>query len=252
MTEGNGPPGLEGKVALITGSSRGIGAGIARVLAHNGADVFINYRCDKAGADEVAQSIRSTGRRAWPVQADVREPDEIKCLFERIERETGFLDILVNNAVEPIAKTAMRLTVDEWDRSINVAARALLLCAQRAVPLMAGRDYPSIIHVSSRGAARGGGAYCALGVAKAAAESLVRYLAADLAGAGINVNTVRAGSVDTVAARVMRGGVAPTPAPDHPLRRLSEPEDVGRVVAFLCTPAAAWVRGQVLDATGNV
>ena len=252
MTEGNGPLVLEGKVALITGSSRGIGAGIARVLADNGADIFINYRSDQAGADAVAQSVRSTGQRTWSIQADVREPGEIKRLFEQIERETGFLDILVNNAVEPIAKTAMRLTVDEWDRSMNVAARALLLCAQRAVPLMAGRDSASIIHLSSRGAASGGGTYCALGVAKAAAESLVRYLAADLAGAGINVNTVRAGSVDTVAARIMRGGVAPTPMPGHPLGRLSDPEDVGRVVAFLCAPAAAWVRGQVIDASGNV
>ncbi len=251
MEKGNGPRALEDKIALITGSSRGIGAGIARVLADNGADVFINYRGDKAGADEVARSIRSTGRRAWSIQADVREPGEIKRLFEKIERQAGFLDILVNNAVEPIPKTAMQLTVDEWDRSMNVAARALLLCAQAAVPLMAGRDSASIIHVSSRGAARGGGAYCALGVAKAAAESLVRYLAADLAGAGINVNTVRAGSVDTAAARIMRGGVPPAPDPGHPLGRLSEPEDVGRIVAFLCTPAAAWVRGQVIDASGN-
>ena len=251
MTEGNGHPTLAGKVALITGASRGIGAGIARILATNGADVFVNYRSDKSGADEVAESIRSSGRRAWPVRADVREPHQIKRLFEHIERETGFLDILVNNAVEPIAKTAMQLTVDEWDRSMNVAARALLICAQRAVPLMTDRDGAAIIHVSSRGAASGGGSYCALGVAKAAAESLVRYLAADLADAGINVNTVRAGSVDTAAARTMRGGVAPTPADDHPLHRLSEPEDVGRVVAFLCTPAAAWIRGQIIDATGN-
>ena len=252
MTDGKGPYDLEGKVALITGSSRGIGAGIARVLADNGADVFVNYRSDKAGADDVARSIKASGRRAWPVQADVRKTDEIERLFEQIGQETGFIDILVNNAVEPIAKTAMALTVDEWDRSMNVAARALLLCAQRAVPLMAGRDHPSIIHLSSRGAARGGGTYCALGVAKAAAESLVRYLAADLACDGINVNSVRAGSVDTVAARVMRGGVPPAPAPDHPLGRLSESEDVGRVVAFLCTPAAAWIRGQVIDATGNL
>ena len=251
MTERNGPSGLKGRVALITGSSRGIGAGIARVLANDGADIFINYSSDKTGADEVARSVRAAGRRAWPIQADVREPSEIKYLFERIERETGFLDIFVNNAVEPIAKTAMQLTVDEWDRSMNVAARALLICAQRAVPLMTDRDGAAIIHVSSRGAATGGGSYCALGVAKAAAESLVRYLAADLADAGINVNTVRAGSVDTAAARTMRGGVAPTPVDDHPLHRLSEPEDVGRVVAFLCTPAAAWIRGQIIDASGN-
>lgn len=251
MNERNDPSSLEGKSGLITGSSRGIGAGIARVLAAHGADIFINYRRDKTGANRVAEEIRAIGRRAWPVQTDVRDPAEIEALFERIKIETGSLDILVNNAVEPIAKMAMQLTADEWDRSMNVAARALLICAQQAVPLMKGRDGATIIHISSRGAAGAGGAYCALGVAKAAAESLVRYLAADLADAGINVNTVRAGSVDTAAARTMRGGAVPTPLEDHPLGRLSEPEDVGRIVAFLCTPAAAWIRGQIIDASGT-
>ncbi len=243
---------LDGKIALVTGASRGIGAGIARVLASRGADVFVNYYQDQAGATQVVEAIRAMGRRGWPARADMRDPNDIAALFELVKRESGALDILVNNAVEPIRKTAMQLTVDEWDHSMNVAARALLLCAQQAMPLMAGRRDPAIIHISSDGAAMGrSSTYCALGVAKAAAESLVRYLAVELASQGINVNTVRAGGVDTAAARTMLAGQAPKPSPSNLLGRLCDPDEVGRIVAFLCTPDAAWIRGQIIEASGG-
>lgn len=245
--------GLTGKTALITGGSRGIGRAIALTLAENGAEVIINYLQNHTAAQEVKALVEAKGSRAHLIQGDMGRPKAIQAMFEEVHTRFGSLDILVHNAALGVFKSIMEIEVFHWNVSLDVNARALLLSSQAAVPLMEGRE-GKIIAISSLGSRRYIPKYGAIGVSKAALETLIRYLAVELAPRGIRVNGVAGGLIDTDAlrshpdyARLKTEGVSRTPA-----GRIGTPDDLAKVALFLASDESNWIYGQTLVADGGL
>lgn len=243
---------LKGKVALITGGSRGIGRAITLKMASEGADVIINFFRKRDTAESTAEAARNKGVTAHIIKANLAEPEKIDRMFAEIEEKFGRLDILINNAASGVARTAMELDSDGWDWTMNINARAGLLCAQRAAKLM--KNGGAIVNISSLGSRLVVPVYTAVGVSKAALEALTRYLAIELASKGIRVNAVSAAAVETEALKLYT--TAPNlPRPmvtNTPAGRMVQPEDVADVVAFLCSDAAAMIRGQIIVIDGGL
>lgn len=246
---------FSGKVALVTGSGRGIGQAIALHLARLGADIIVNFFRNRTPAEATAEEIRKLGRRALLVKADVGDLDDLNRLFNEVEQAFAGLDIFVNNAASGYNRPAMDQKPKGWDWTMNINARALLFSAQRCAPLMVKRGGGCIVSISSPGASRVLPDYVVVGASKAALEALTRYLAVELAPQNIIVNAVAPGIVATEALKhfaalndpgVLQRAIAATPA-----GRLATPEDVAKVVVFLCTPAAAMIRGQVIIVDGG-
>ncbi|CAG1002442.1 enoyl-[acyl-carrier protein] reductase III [Anaerolineales bacterium] len=247
---------FQSKIALVTGSGRGIGRAIALHFASHGADVVVNFFRNRAPAEETAQEIQKLGRRALLVKADVGDLDDLNRLFDEIEKEFGGLDILVHNAASGYNRPAMEQKPKGWEWTMNINARALLFAAQRAVPLMEKRGGGKIVSISSPGSGRVLPDYVVVGASKAALESLTRYLGVELITKKINVNAVSPGVVKTDALnyfasmgnqdRILQEFVKQVPA-----GRLITPEEIAEVVAFLCTPAADMIVGQIIAVDGG-
>ncbi len=250
---------LEGKLAFITGGSRGIGRAIALKLADWGADVIINYYKNKEKAEEVVKEIEAKGRKGFAIQGDFGKKEDIDRVFEEIKEKFGYLDIFVSNAVasgrEVIGGFAPFLKLRErgTDRIFNITVKGFIWSAQKAVPLMKGRK-GKIIAISSTGTKDYMPYYAIHAAAKSALEALVRYLAVEVGPLGINVNTVSGGPVDTEALQLF---------PDYelikervekltPLGRFGKAEDLANVVALLCLPEAEWIQGQTIVVDGGL
>jgi enoyl-[acyl-carrier protein] reductase III len=244
-------PNLEGKVALVTGGSRGIGRAIAQRLAQAGCSVAINYLRHAAQANQVAGVIREMGNRALTIRANVAEQDELEAMFSVLKTEFGRLDILISNAASGVLRPALELTRRHWQWTMEINAGTLIPLAQQAVPLMP--DGGSIVAVSSLGAIRAIPNYTAVGASKAALESLVRHLALELGPRGIRVNAISAGVVDTDALRHFpnRTDLLSVSADRTPLGRLTLPEDVADATLFLVSPLARMVHGHTLVVDGG-
>jgi enoyl-[acyl-carrier protein] reductase III len=244
---------FSGKIAVVTGSGRGIGREIALHLARRGASVAVNFFRNRAPAEETAAEIRLLGRDALVVRADMGTLEGIETLFAQVGKAYGRLDMLVSNAASGYNRPALEQRQKGWDWTMNINARALLFAAQQAVPLMAAGG--AIVAISSPGSLRVLPDYVVVGASKAALEALVRYLAVELAPHNIAVNAVSPGLVETDALKHFDAGqdaaliaraTALTPA-----GRMITPEDIAGVVAFLCSPAAAMIRGQTIMVDGG-
>jgi len=247
---------FQDKIALVTGSGRGIGRAISLHFARNGADLIVNYFRNRAPAEQTAAEIRGLGRRALVVRANVGEIEGIEKLFAAVDAEFGALDLLVNNAASGYNRPALDQKPRGWDWTMNINARALLFGAQRAAPLMESRGGGYIVSISSPGSARVLPNYVVVGASKAALEALTRYLAVELAPRNIVVNAVSPGVVLTDALQHFQNvrqdeGLLARAAAQVPAGRLVTPEDVANVVAFLCTPAASMIRGQTIQVDGG-
>ena len=247
---------FENKVALVTGSGRGIGAAIARHFADLGADVVVNYFRNPEPAIETADSIRKLGRKALLVKANMGEPADIERLFETIEQEFGGLDYFIHNAASGYNRPVMQQKLKGWNWTMNINARSLLLAAQKAVPMMEKRGGGAIVAITSPGAARVLPDYVVVGASKAALEAVTRYLAVELSSRNIVVNAVSPGMVLTDALQhfeMVRSDVHLTEKAVSitPAGRLVSPQDVAGLVAFLCSPAANMIRGQVITMDGG-
>jgi enoyl-[acyl-carrier protein] reductase III len=240
-----------GQIALITGASRGIGRATALRLAQSGANVVVNYLRHRTAADDTVAELTALGVRSIAIRADVSEPEDLDRLFARTREEFGGLDILVSNAALGVLRSAMQLEIKHWQKTLDVKGRALLLCAQRAVPLMEGR-WGRIISISSVGSTRVLPNYIAPGVAKAILETLTRYLAVELAPQGISVNAVSGGVIETDALGYFPNQADMLAAGRRaPAGRLGQPDDLAAVVALLCRPEARWICGQTIVADGG-
>jgi len=244
-----------GRTSLVTGSGRGIGRAIALRLALGGADVTVNYFRNRLPAEETAAGVRAAGRRALLVKADVGDLADLGRMFDEVESHFGGLDIFIHNAASGYNRPALEQRPKGWDWTMNINARSLLFAAQRCVPLMERRGGGAIVSITSPGSGRVLPEYVVVGASKAALESLTRYLAVELASHGIVVNAVSPGVVETEALEhfdALRGGdLLARAGAATPAGRLVTPEDVAGVVAFLCTPAAAMIRGQVIVVDGG-
>ncbi len=246
---------FHGRVALITGSGRGIGRAIALHFARLGADVVVNFFRNRAPAEETAQQIRQMGRQALVVKANVGHLEDLADLFAAVEEAFGGLDFLIHNAASGYNRPVLEQKPKGWDWTMNINARALLFAAQKAVPLMRRRGGGAIVGISSPGATRVLPEYAVVGASKAALEALIRYLAVELAPEHIVVNAVSPGVVLTDAlkhfAALRDEGLLEQVRAATPAGRLVTPQEVAQVVAFLCTPAAAMIRGQVILVDGG-
>jgi enoyl-[acyl-carrier protein] reductase III len=245
---------LQGRVALITGSSRGIGRAIALELATRGADIVVNYLRKQSAAEEVVAEIRARGRQALAVKANVGDAAEIEAMFDRVQSEFGRCDILVGNAASGVIRSITQVEDKHWDWTLDINARSILRCARRAVPLMEDQGWGRIIGVTSFGSTRVFSEYGVIGISKAAIEALIRYLAVELAPKGITANAVSPGIVETDALKFFPIDVEDTlqaAATRTPAQRVTTPEDVAKVVAFLCSDDAAMIIGQTIVVDGG-
>lgn len=245
---------LAGKVALVTGSSRGIGRAIALELARRGADVVVHYLRKTSAAQETVAAVEALGKRAISVKANLAEAGKIAAMFDRIEAAFGRCDIFVANAASGTPRDILDVADKHWDWTMDVNARSILRCVQRAVPHMERAGWGRIVNISSPGSVRVLPHYGAIGLSKAVIEALTRYLAVDLAPKGIIVNAVSPGLVETDAVAAFPVDLQATldRAKDGtPAGRLVTPEDVARVVAFLCSDAASMIVGQTILVDGG-
>lgn len=243
---------LDGKVALVTGGSRGIGRAIAIRLAEHGADLVVNYVRHRRDAEETAEAVDRLGRRCLLVKANVANAVDVRAMFDLLAATFGgHLDILVSNAASGVLKPALELTERHWNWAMEINARALLTLVQQGVPLM--RRGGRVIAVSSLGAVRAIENYTTVGASKAALESLVRHLAVEIGRLGINVNTISAGAVDTDALKHFpnREEILAAARERTPLGRLTTPADVADVALFLCTSLSSMIQGQVITVDGG-
>ena len=250
---------FQGKKALITGGSRGIGRGIALKLAEGGAQVAVHYFRNKEAAQATLEKVRALGSNGFLVQADVCKSEEVRRLFQHVRSEFGSLDVLVSNArpeASMFYEAPMDITLDKWDTAMDSQAKAFLVAVREAAPLMShgGR----IIAISFAPGGRFGSwqPWVAMGAAKAAMEVLVRYFAVALAQRGITVNTISPGwvedSVLNSLPEAFQTGIREWQERGWtPMGRLGTPADIGNAVALVCSPEAAWITGQLIDVDGG-
>ncbi len=250
---------LHGKCALITGSSRGIGRGIALKLAEKGAKIAVNYVKNEAAANDTLAQVRARGSDGLLLRADVCRPEEIERMLGRVAAEFGRLDIFVHNArteVGTFYEPPLQITEAKWDTAMDSQAKAFLLGVQQASRLMP--DGGRIIAITYAPGGRSGGwqRWVAMGAAKIAMESLCRYFAVALAARGITVNALSPGWIEDSVLNTLPPQAQAAIRGWHqggwtPMGRLGTPADVGNAVALLCSEEAAWITGQLIAVDGG-
>lgn len=242
---------LEGRVALVTGGTRGIGRAISLHLAGRGANVVACFLRNRAAADETCALIEEQGVKGLAFKVHVGDPRRLAELFDEVGEAFGRVDVLVSNAATGVIKPLAELDLRAWTWTMDANARALYLAALAASPLMP--QGSSIVALSSGGAGRVLPGYSVVGTSKAAIEALVRYIAVEFAPLGIRANAVSPGVVDTDALRhfPMRDDMLARARAATPAGRLVTPEDVARVVGFLVSEDAAMITGQTIVVDGG-
>ncbi len=242
---------IEGKVAVVTGSSSGIGSGIAKVLAREGADVVVHYRSNADGAAATADEVRKLGRRTLLVQADVGVASEVKRAFETIIETFGRIDILVNNA--GVTTRMSFLDSDEafFDRMINTDLKGVYLCSRRAVDVMKEQKWGRIINISSIHDMLTSHDFSIYAAAKGGVSRLTAGMAIDLADYGITVNAISPGWVPVKNEGSWPKALYEAYCDDTPLGRPGTPEEIGELAAFLASDRAKWLTGQVIHLDGG-
>jgi 3-oxoacyl-[acyl-carrier protein] reductase len=244
---------LSGKVAVVTGASKGIGAAIAEELAKDGASVIVNYSSSAAGAEAVVAKIKAGGGKAKAVRADVSKPAEAKQLVDSAVSEFGRLDILVNNAGVYDFLPLAQITEAHFDRMFNLNVKGLLFATQAAVGVM-GEHAGSIVNigsVASQTPPPGGAVYSAT---KGALDTITKGLAGELGPQKIRVNAVLPGPVETEGAQSMADWdqFKTMLMPRTPLGRIGQPRDIATIVSFLASEDAGWITGEILQAAGGL
>ena len=242
-----------GKTLIVTGSSRGIGAAIARMAGERGWDVAVNYRADRAAAEAVAAAIRAAGPRSLAIQGDIARESDVIRLFETVDRELGSLDALVNNAgiitaygrVEDLSEESLR-------RCFDVNVIGCFLCAREAIRRLSTRHGGrggSIVNISSRAATRGmPGEYVYYAASKGAIDTMTHGLALELAGDGIRVNAVSPGLIDT---EIQMPDRLKRLVPTIPMGRSGRSEEVAEAVLWLLSDQASYVTGANILVSGG-
>jgi NAD(P)-dependent dehydrogenase (short-subunit alcohol dehydrogenase family) len=250
---------LRGKHALVTGASRGIGRGIALKLAESGANVAVHYFAHEAEAKETLERVRKYGADGFLVQGDVSRVADVKRILGDVKQRFATLDIFVANArpeAEKFYQKPMEITLEAWDHAMDSQAKAFLVGAREAAGLMGQGGRIVAITYAPGGQRATWQPWVAMGSAKAALESLVRYFAVALASRGITVNSVSPGLTDDSVLQSFGDAAVDIARKWHgsgwtPMGRMGTPADIGNVVSLLCSPEAAWITGQLIYADGG-
>jgi 3-oxoacyl-[acyl-carrier protein] reductase len=243
---------LMGKTALVTGGARGIGRATALALARAGADVIVNYRVNKEAADSVVAEIRKLNRRSHSVQADVRNPDQINAMFDRLDEHFGKLDILINNAATGQLIPLEAVTVEFWDDIMSVDLRGPFLCTQAAARRMIPARYGRIVNIASIGGVRGIDRDPAYTAAKAGLLGFTKSAARYLGQYNITVNSVSPGPTDTELSRTLPREMHARTAAASALKRTGTPEDVADAILFFASDYSRHVTGQMILVDGGL
>lgn len=279
-----GAPSLDGRVALVTGGSRGIGRAIAIKLAEEGADLAVNYQSSKEQADavadqinktnrlddldelnrmieimgtaeqakEVKEKIESMGRHAMSTQANVSKMDEVIRMQDEVTKEFDRIDILVNNAGVVRDKSFLKMTSDMWEEVLSVNLTGTFNCTKAVITGMLERSFGRIINISSVVGRMGNRGQANYAASKAGVIGLTQALAREFAGKGITVNAVAPGFIETDMVSSISPGILQSIVSKIPLGRLGRPEEIASAVAYLVSPDADYVTGQVLDINGGL
>ena len=246
---------LEGKIAIVTGAGRGgrgIGRGIALVLAQAGADIAITARTNIADAEAVAEAVTELGRRALPIQCDVSDAASVESLFESAQQAWGKVDILVNNAGLTKDGLLLRMSEEAWDSVLDANLKGTFLCTRAAAKRMIKQRSGRIINITSIMGQIGNPGQANYSASKAGIIGFTRTIARELGSRNITVNAVAPGFIDTQMTDAIGDELRESTRAKIPLGRLGTPEDVGAVVAFLASDAAAYITGQTLTVDGGM
>ncbi|HZJ57027.1 MAG TPA: 3-oxoacyl-[acyl-carrier-protein] reductase [Clostridia bacterium] len=243
---------LSGKVALVTGASRGIGRAIAIRLAQLGASVGINYSSNADAAEKVVRIIEEGGGRAIAVSGDVSDSDSVAKVIARIDEEWGTLDILVNNAGITRDGLVMRMKEEDWDRVMDINLKGIFNCTKAVSRIMMKKRSGKIINISSVIGIAGNAGQSNYAAAKAGIIGFSKSVAKELASRNVQVNVVAPGFIDTDMTRVLSGEIRDGILSNIPLGRLGSPMDVADLVAFLASDCSSYITGQVINVDGGM
>ncbi|HEX5501172.1 MAG TPA: 3-oxoacyl-ACP reductase family protein [Thermomicrobiales bacterium] len=245
-------PDLRGRRALVTGASKGIGAGIALALARAGADVAVNYRSDAAGAEDVARQARDLGRAAVAIGADVARVADCRRLVREAADALGGLDILVNNAGITVWEDFFATDEAHWDATLDTNLKGTFFCAQAAAEVMRERGWGRVVNISSGASRSAFKRATPYNASKGGVNMLTVGLAVELGPYGITVNAVAPGAILIERTSRELPDYAGTFAALTPLGRVGYPEDIAGAVLYFCSDAAAYVTGQVFWVDGGL
>lgn len=243
---------LEGKVAVVTGASRGIGRAIALKLADEGAKVVVNYSGSQAKAEEVVAMIQENGGEAIAVQASVSQTEEVTALMDAAVKTFGSLDILVNNAGITRDNLIMRMKEEEWDDVLNTNLKGVFLCTKAVTRQMMKQRAGRIINISSIVGVAGNAGQANYVAAKAGVIGLTKTTAKELASRNILVNAIAPGFIETEMTEQLPEDIKQGMLTQIPLAKLGQPEDIAKAVAFLASDDANYMTGQTLHIDGGM
>jgi len=242
---------LDGRVALVTGASRGLGKGIALAFAAEGARVAVNYHSSRAGAEDTVALIRKAGGEAEVFGADVGDTAAVAALFKAIDQKFGGVDILVNNAGIVSASPLVKMEPDDWDRVFAVHVRAMYLCCRAALPHMLQKKYGKIINMSGSFAITGAENFVHLSAAKGAMTGFTRALAREVGPEGVYVNAIVPSMIKGETTEKMDPAFLEGLRQRYPLRKLGEIKDIAATAIFLASSDSDFFTGQNLCPSGG-
>lgn len=243
---------LAGKVALITGASRGIGQAVALEMARAGADIAVNYSGSEVAAQATVDQVKALGRKAIMVKANVADADEVAAMVEAVQAEFGHIDILVNNAGITRDTLLMRMKDSDWDDVININLKGVYLVTKAVSKLMMKQRSGRIINMSSVVGVTGNAGQANYSASKAGVIGFTKTCAKELASRGILVNAIAPGFIHTDMTDVLPEKVKEATLAAIPLHRMAEPKEVASVAVFLASEYASYITGQVLNVDGGM